>query len=79
MKYLLYRAVRAYKKKLSPGLNTGCIYTPTCSEYAMTALLEYKNGKGAALSAKRILRCNQIGKGGYDPVPVNVKKHEWIL
>ena len=29
--------IKIYKKYLSKGLNSGCIFTPTCSEYAMEA------------------------------------------
>ena len=46
-----------------------CIYTPTCSAYAMEAIEKYGPVKGSYLSAKRIIKCNPFSKGGYDPVP----------
>lgn len=34
--------------------------------------------KGGLLAAWRILRCNPISKGGYDPVPLlKTKDSEW--
>ena len=79
MRSLFYRMVRFYKKRISPGLNSGCVFTPTCSEYSMTALFDYGTVKGVFLTFYRILRCNHFSKGGYDPVPVNKKKYKWII
>lgn len=61
--------IRFYQKFLSPLKRTHCIYTPTCSQYAIEALRKYGPIKGLFLSIKRILRCNPLAKGGYDPVP----------
>lgn len=59
-----------YRKFISPMKRTPCCrYTPTCSEYAIEALKKYGPLKGSFLSVKRILRCNPLFKGGYDPVP----------
>ena len=59
-----------YQKNLSPlKWRTHCIYTPTCSEYAIQAISKYGIIKGILLSVWRILRCNPFSKGGYDPVP----------
>jgi putative membrane protein insertion efficiency factor len=79
MKILFYKAVRFYKKRVSPGLSTGCVYTPTCSQYSMTAFYEHGTVKGLFLTFYRILRCNRFSRGGYDPVPVNKKKYKWII
>ena len=46
-----------------------CIYTPTCSQYAIEALEKYGFFKGSFLAVRRILRCHPFAKGGYDPVP----------
>jgi len=62
--------IRGYQKFLSPlKIRTHCIYTPTCSQYAIEALKKYGVVKGLWLSAKRILRCHPWAEGGYDPVP----------
>jgi hypothetical protein len=70
MKGILIYMVRFYRKYLSGRKRyTHCIYTPTCSQYALEALEKYGALKGSWLTIKRILRCNPFAKGGYDPVP----------
>lgn len=49
--------------------HTNCRFYPTCSNYAKEALTKYGFLKGWYFSLKRILRCNPLGKKGYDPVP----------
>lgn len=70
MKKIFIRLIKFYQKYLSPlkGRAT-CIYTPTCSQYAIEALEKYGLIKGGCLAVWRILRCNPFAKGGYDPVP----------
>jgi len=70
MKHILMFLIKIYKKFISPlkGRPT-CIYTPTCSQYALEAVQKYGALKGSFLSAKRICRCHPFAKGGYDPVP----------
>ena len=70
MKKIFIRLIKFYQKYLSPlkGRAT-CIYTPTCSQYAIEALEKYGVIKGGGLAVWRILRCNPFAKGGYDPVP----------
>ncbi len=54
----------------SLGLLTpdACRFTPSCSHYAAEALARRGPLVGAALAAWRVLRCNPLGKGGFDPV-----------
>ncbi|RKJ03623.1 membrane protein insertion efficiency factor YidD [bacterium D16-54] len=67
---LLVVLIRGYQIFLSPlKMRTHCIYTPTCSQYAIEALQKYGVMKGLWLSMKRILRCHPWAEGGYDPVP----------
>ena len=61
--------VGVYKRFISPVLPPSCIYTPTCSEYAMEALRRHGVLRGGWLALARIARCNPRHKGGYDPVP----------
>ena len=69
MKKMMARSIRMYQKYLSPMKSTKCPYIPTCSEYALEAVEKYDALKGGALAAWRILRCNPLSGGGYDPVP----------
>lgn len=62
-------AVRFYQSVISPLLPDSCIYTPTCSQYAVEAIGKYGVLKGCWLGFRRILRCNPWRAGGYDPVP----------
>ena len=62
--------IKFYRKYISGLYGHGkCKFTPTCSEYAISAY-QKKHGiiKGTLLSIWRILRCNPFGKGGYDPL-----------
>ena len=61
--------IKIYRLFISPLLGKNCIYTPSCSEYGIIALRKHGIFKGSFLTAKRILRCNSLVKGGYDPVP----------
>lgn len=70
IKKVMIKMIRGYQKYFSPlKMHVHCIYTPTCSQYAIEALEKYGVVKGTWLAVKRILRCNPFAKGGYDPVP----------
>ncbi len=57
-----YQAVSSQK-------NPTCRYHPTCSHYAKEAFETRSFFIALSLSVWRILRCNPLSKGGYDPVP----------
>lgn len=61
--------IRFYKGAVSPYLPPSCRFSPTCSQYAATAIERFGVVRGGAMAAKRILRCNPFHEGGYDPVP----------
>ena len=69
LKRLALAAIRGYQRFISPVLPDACIYVPTCSQYAVEAVERYGVLKGCWLAARRILRCNPLHVGGYDPVP----------
>jgi hypothetical protein len=69
MKKILISGIRFYQKYISPMKGTKCPYVPSCSQYAVEAVEKYGVLKGGMLAAWRILRCNPLSKGGYDPVP----------
>ena len=60
--------IRLYRIFISPLLGSNCRYSPTCSEYGIIALKKYGVFKGTFLTVKRIIKCNSLFKGGYDPV-----------
>ncbi len=69
MKKLLIRIVRFYQKRVSPTKPSCCRFIPTCSAYAIEAIETHGAFKGFFLSLWRVIRCNPLCKGGYDPVP----------
>ena len=75
MKRVLIAILRFYNRHISPLLPNACIYTPTCSEYAMEAIQKHGVFKGTGLAIWLVLRCNPFHEGGYDPVP-EPKKHK---
>ena len=60
--------IRGYQRVISPALPRRCKYHPTCSAYAMQAVVRYGILRGAVLAGWRLLRCNPFSHGGYDPV-----------
>lgn len=79
MKRFLIGILKFYKAKISPALKTSCCYTPTCSEYAVDALKKHNIFKALLLILYRILRCNPLSRGGFDPVPDNKKIVKWVF
>jgi putative membrane protein insertion efficiency factor len=58
-----------YQRRLSPHKAPSCRFSPSCSAYAREALLLHGVARGGWLALKRILRCQPLCAGGYDPVP----------
>jgi hypothetical protein len=66
---VLTAPIRWYRRRLSPLKRTPtCRYLPTCSEYAIEAIETRGWFVGGLKAAWRILRCNPLFRGGYDPV-----------
>jgi putative membrane protein insertion efficiency factor len=61
--------ITLYRKVISPLKPPTCRFYPTCSEYALEAIKKFGLLKGGFLSVKRILRCNPMNPGGFDPIP----------
>ena len=64
-----------YQKHLSRHT---CLYTPTCSEYTKRAINNLGVFFGILFGIWRILRCNPLSKGGFDPAPEQYFKVRWL-
>ncbi len=64
-----------YQRTLSPvipvvmGPTCGCRFHPTCSHYAAEAVRTRGAVIGTALALRRLIKCNPLHPGGFDPVP----------
>jgi putative membrane protein insertion efficiency factor len=67
--------VRAYQRVISPVFPRRCKYHPTCSAYAVQAIESFGILRGAVLAGWRLLRCNPLSRGGYDPVSAQTLFH----
>lgn len=65
---LLVWCIRGYQMFISPALPRSCKYYPSCSQYAIDAFRQYGVLRGLVLAGWRLLRCNPMSYGGYDPV-----------
>ena len=74
MKYILIGCIHLYQM-LPLKSHSRCKYIPTCSNYGIEAINTYGSIKGTYMTIKRILRCNPLSKGGYDPV-IKEKKND---
>lgn len=59
--------IRWYKRWISAWLPGACRYWPTCSEYARVAIERHGVVRGGLAALQRLLRCNPLFPGGYDP------------
>ena len=69
MSAVLVGMICFYQRYISAYLPPRCKYYPTCSEYAVEAVRVHGAWRGVGLAAWRLLRCNPLSDGGFDPVP----------
>jgi putative membrane protein insertion efficiency factor len=69
MRILLLLLIKGYRLLVSPWLGNHCRFTPTCSEYAITAVERFGALRGSWLAIRRIGCCHPWHAGGLDPVP----------
>ncbi|HAY76992.1 MAG TPA: membrane protein insertion efficiency factor YidD [Gemmatimonadetes bacterium] len=65
----LIAMVRLYRLAISPWTPAACRFSPSCSSYAIEALVEHGSLRGGWLAFLRIMRCHPWGGHGLDPVP----------
>ena len=68
MKKLLISIIRLYQRLISPFLPPSCRFEPSCSRYAHTVIDKYGAIIGILYATIRILKCQPLHPGGYDPV-----------
>ena len=64
--------LRGYQAVLSPvfaALGSQCRFEPSCSQYMIDAVRSRGAIVGIALGLWRLVRCNPLNRGGYDPAP----------
>lgn len=65
----LIAPIRFYQRFLSPLKRApSCRFLPTCSSYAIEAIQHHGVVVGSVKALWRLLRCNPLFSGGYDPV-----------
>jgi putative membrane protein insertion efficiency factor len=69
-RFLLLGLIRVYQMSFSRLLpaNT-CRFYPSCSHYGYQAIYKYGAVKGSVMAGWRVVRCNPLNPGGFDPVP----------
>ena len=72
---VLLGLIWVYQRTLSPVIpavmwpTCGCRFHPTCSHYAAEAVRTRGALVGTVLALRRLIKCNPLHPGGFDPVP----------
>ncbi len=69
MKKICLKLIRFYQRNISSRSAPVCRFTPTCSQYTYEAIERFGVLRGIGMGFCRIMRCNPLFPGGYDPVP----------
>jgi len=69
LRWVLIHLVKVYQLTLSPVMPVRCRFHPSCSRYFIEAVERHGAIRGFCLGIYRILRCQPLCKGGFDPVP----------
>jgi putative membrane protein insertion efficiency factor len=67
--------IKAYRLAISPWLGNHCRFTPSCSQYALTAIERFGLRRGGWLAVRRVACCHPWHEGGIDPVPERLRGH----
>jgi len=72
MKFIILKIINIYKKFISPILHfinpsRGCRFYPSCSDYTRQVIEKHGALKGLIKGFRRIIKCNPLNRGGYDP------------
>jgi uncharacterized protein len=69
VKRTIVALIGAYKRWISPSISRRCRFEPSCSTYALQSVSRFGAARGLLLASWRLLRCNPLSHGGFDPVP----------
>ncbi len=69
IRFLFSLPIRFYRRCISPLFPPCCRYIPSCSAYALEAVMRFGAIKGMILAVSRLLRCHPWARGGFDEVP----------
>lgn len=61
--------LRLYRVALSPLLPPACRFYPSCSAFAVDAIVSHGIGRGGWLATRRVLRCHPWSEPRVDHVP----------
>ena len=75
MRTLVLILIKGYRLLVSPWLGNHCRFTPSCSQYALTAIERFGLLHGGWLALRRIGSCHPWHEGGIDPVPEPCGNH----
>jgi putative membrane protein insertion efficiency factor len=79
MRKVIVACIRGYQQWISPWLGRHCRFEPSCSQYALEAVQMHGVFIGGGYAVWRLLRCQPLCKGGYDPVPTRQHKNSEIV
>lgn len=68
MKNIVLWLISFYQRYISPLFHGSCRFHPSCSEYGKQCFQKYGFFHAFYKTLYRILRCNPLNPGGYDPV-----------
>ncbi len=61
--------VRGYQLTVARLLPPSCRFYPSCSQYMIDAIATRGLPRGVLLGVFRLLRCQPLCRGGFDPAP----------
>lgn len=76
---LVIKMIEFYQKRISVNTNPRCKYMPTCSQYSKECFQKFNFFIALYWTIFRILRCNPLSKGGYDPAPPNYMERQFRI
>ncbi len=68
LSFIAVYLIKVYKAVLSPVFGTKCRFYPSCSQYGLEAIRKYGFFYGVPVLLSRLVRCNPLNDGGYDPL-----------